>query len=190
MRTPPRASARAGFTLAEVMVTLVIVGIGLTLVLQGLNTAKLTAAQTRNLKLARDLALLTLGQVEAGLFQEEAGERLMGSYAEEGYEDFSFEVVFGDDTLTDMEDPMMDERFDTWDYRRSLAEEDESDEDEEAAEPYETVRIRVTFPLIRDYRNDLVLERWMVWERIYGVDEDELAATDSGAEGSGPGGGK
>ena len=48
MRTPPRASARAGFTLAEVMVTLVIVGIGLTLVLQGLNTAKLTAAQTRN----------------------------------------------------------------------------------------------------------------------------------------------
>ena len=195
MRTLGRAnSPRAGFTLAEVMVTLVIVGIGLTLVLQGLNTAKLTAAQTRNLKLARDLAVLTLGQVEAGLFQEEEGERMFGSYAEEGYEDFSFEVVFGDDTLTDVEQALDEGAFDTWDHRRSLEEEEETEEDEEAVEPYETVRIRVTFPAIRDYKNDLVLERWMDWERVYGVDEEEMDAQLGGSggkdAGSSTGGGK
>ncbi len=194
---PAGKGPRAGFTLAEVMVTLVIVGIGLTLVLQGLNTAKLTAAQTRNLKLARDLAILTLGQVEAGLFQEEEGERMFGSYAAEGYEDFSFEVVFGDDTLTDVEAPLGEGGFDTWDYRRSIEDEEEDyEEDEEAVEPYETVRIRVTFPPIRDYKNDLVLERWMGWERVYGVDEDELAASAAGAGADSrggsvaPGGGK
>ena len=53
--------ARAGFTLAEVAVTLVIVAIGPTLVLQGLNTSKMSAAQTHNRKVARELALLTLG---------------------------------------------------------------------------------------------------------------------------------
>ena len=40
-------SGRGGFTLAEVAVTIVIVAIGMLLVLQGLNTAKMSAAQTK-----------------------------------------------------------------------------------------------------------------------------------------------
>ena len=86
MRIPIRTHDRAaGFTLAEVAVTLVIVAITLTLVLQALTNAKLTAANTRNIKLARDLGLLTLGQVEAGLLQDEIRDFYSGSYAEEGY---------------------------------------------------------------------------------------------------------
>ena len=46
--TPGRSSS--GFTLAEVAVTIVIVGIGMLLVLEGLNVSKMTAAQTRNMK--------------------------------------------------------------------------------------------------------------------------------------------
>ena len=40
----PRANRNSGFTLAEVAVTLVIVGVGLLFVLQGLSTSKFTAA--------------------------------------------------------------------------------------------------------------------------------------------------
>ena len=39
----PRRGPRGGFTLAEVAVTIVIVGIGMLMVLQSLNSAKLTA---------------------------------------------------------------------------------------------------------------------------------------------------
>ena len=63
--------ARAGFTLAEVAVTLVIVAIGLLFVLQGLSTSKFTAAQTHNRKLARELALVTLGEIQAGLYRDD-----------------------------------------------------------------------------------------------------------------------
>ena len=66
---PSQASRdRSGFTLAEIAVTIVIVGIGLVLVLQGLNHSKMTAAHTRNMKLARELGHLTMGQVEAGIY--------------------------------------------------------------------------------------------------------------------------
>ena len=101
MRTCRLASARRGFTLAEVAVTIVIVGIGMLLVLQGLNTAKMAAAQTRNLKLSRELALITLGQIASGQFQDEIQKGLQGSYAEEGYPDFAYDVVVGDDTFSD-----------------------------------------------------------------------------------------
>ena len=52
-----RCAARAGFTLAEVAVTLLIVGLILVLMLEGLNGAKITAAHTRNLRLAQDLGI-------------------------------------------------------------------------------------------------------------------------------------
>jgi len=112
----PARAARAGFTLAEVMVTIVIVGVALVLVLQGLNATKFEAAHTRNLKFARELGLLTLGQIEAGPFQEDSDrERLLGTYAEQGHEYFAYEVVFGDDGfLTEDElyryDPRPDQR--------------------------------------------------------------------------------
>ena len=171
----PRRRKR-GFTLVEVAVTIVILGIGLTMVMQGLNTAKLRAAQTRNFKLARDLALLTLGELESGLYREDLQDRFSGSYAEEGYPDFVFEVAMGDEQLRDTP------RRDTsgppglWGERRAEWEDrqygDDADE-EEIAEPFEKIRIRVTFPALAEFSNELVLERWMPWEQVHGPPEDD-----------------
>jgi prepilin-type N-terminal cleavage/methylation domain-containing protein len=174
---------RAGFTLAEVAVTIVIVGIGLVLVLQGLNTAKITAAQTRNLKLARELGLFTLGQIESGLPRDEIESGMQGSYAEEGYPDFTWEVALGEDALPDRggQAAATDKPFDSWaprdettSSRSSSSQSDaakKSDEEEDSEEPYEKVKLRVTFPKIREFQNELVLERWMPWKQVYGEAE-------------------
>ena len=187
---PLHRRARSGFTLAEVAVTIVIVGIGLLLVLQGLNTAKLLSVQTRNYKLAHELALLTLGQVESGLYQEDIEDGLVGTYAEEGYPDFAFEVVVGDEAFREQRD---DRSFDSWAPRES----DEDDEDEEdAEEPFEKVRVRVVFPKVQEVKNELVLERWIPWTQVYGESETaEEGPSDSGASppsaaASGPGSGR
>ena len=184
-----------GFTLAEVAVTIVIVGIGMLLVLQGLNGAKMTAAQTRNTKLARDLALMTLGQVASGQFQEDIENGLSGTYAEEGYAQFSYEVIVGDQSF-DSDSTRQDGSFDTWQHQRQLAEErqaerereaDEKEDPQEREEPFEKVKIRVTFtPKIRvgdqELNNELVLEQWMPWKQVYGQKEEEPAAPPADAE--------
>jgi prepilin-type N-terminal cleavage/methylation domain-containing protein len=161
--------SRAGFTLAEVAVTIVIVGIGLVMVLQGLNTAKISAANTRNTKLARELALLTLGQVESGLFQDDIENGLNGTYAEEGYPEFSYEVAVGDTSFVE-KDP--NGGFDNWAPKDT---DTKKKDDDTAEEPYEKVKIRITFPKINVFTNELVLERWMPWNQVYG----ESATTDS-----------
>jgi prepilin-type N-terminal cleavage/methylation domain-containing protein len=163
---------RAGFTLAEVAVTIVIVGVGLVLVLQSLNSAKLTTAQTRNLKLAKELAVFTLGQIESGKYWEEADRgRFEGSYADQGYADFSFEVVLGEETFREeyADDPS--QAFDNWRYDEDY---DEKDEDEEQAEEaYEQVQIKITFPAIKKADNTLILERWIAWDQVYEPAEAE-----------------
>ena len=169
---PSQASRdRSGFTLAEIAVTIVIVGIGLVLVLQGLNHSKMTAAHTRNMKLARELGLLTMGQVEAGIYRDDIADGLRGDYSQEGWPDFSYEVAVGDQTF----DAQPDEA--------------DAEEDEEAVEPYEKVRIRVTFPKLGEAKNDLVLERWVAWEQVHGASEGEATDVDGasadGAEGQG-----
>jgi prepilin-type N-terminal cleavage/methylation domain-containing protein len=177
-----RSAARGGFTLAEVAVTIVIVGIGLVLALQGLNTAKLTAAHTRNLKLARELGLLTLGQIAGGMFQEDIDEGLVGTYADEGYPDFSFEVALGDEGFAPEEtDPR---RFDNWQAIREQKEEDADEDEEEQEQPFERVKIKIVFPAMRELPGELVLEQWIPWTQVYGEDED-AAPADQAAEGGG-----
>lgn len=188
-----RRHARAGFTLAEVAVTIVIVGIALVLVLQGLNTSKVTAAHTRNQKLARDLGLFTLGQIESGLLRDDIDSGMVGTYAEEGYPDFNWEIAVGDDTLR--EQPQ-DGKFDSW-APTAAEEEAKKDEEEDAEEPYEKVRVRVTFPKIREFTNELTLERWIPWAQVYGEAEGENASKNAkaskgatgGAAGTGAGAG-
>lgn len=165
---------RSGFTLAEVAVTLVIVGFGLVVLLQGLNTAKMTAAYTRNSKLASELARLTLGRVAAGLFRDELGSDayLEGTYADEGYPEFAWELLLGDETFGDPEDDR--DRFDSFDWD---AEEEGQDEEEEVEEPYDKVKVRVSFPAMRELADGgtgatLILEEWIPWKQIYG-EEDE-----------------
>lgn len=181
-----RRSARAGFTLAEVAVTLLIVSMGCVFVLQGLTTAKMDAAETHYRKIARELALLTLGQVESGLFWEELdgdGDRLTGTYAEEGYEDFDYELAFGDEEFLEDEESRSryDQRggyHDSWQYDREREERardrrNEDDDEERVEEPFEKVRIRVGYPHLTERVSTLVLERWMPWEQVYGNENGE-----------------
>lgn len=174
-RANRRAAPRGvrGFTLAEVAVTIVIIGVGLVLVLQGLNTAKIMAAQTRNQKLARELALFTLGQVEAGLYQDDIRTGLVGNYSDLGYTAFNYEVKVGDETFRD-QDP--NAPYDSWRPTERELEQKKKDEEDEVAQPYEKVKVRVTFPKYAEYPNELVLERWIAWEQVYGT-EDESSTT-------------
>lgn len=180
----------SGFTLAEVAVTIVVVGFALVLVLEGMNKAKMFAAHTHNAKIAAELASLTLAEIESGLYWDEIDQMgLDGTYAEEGYETYYWEVIVGDETFPDLQDadPLLE--HDTWAYQREreLDQRDEDDEDEEEIEePYEKVRIRVTFPQFTDQKAEIILERWIPWEQVYGVDEEDeeaAAATPNGGGG-------
>ena len=193
-------ASRAGFTLAEVAVTLLIVAIGLVLVLQGLTSAKLSAAETHHRKVARELALLTRGQVEAGLFWEElgdgkgkgSGDVMTGTYAEEGYEQFHYELVLGEEEFTSTERDGEDGRegyHDSWEAEREREEraeeragKDDDEEEEEVAEPFEKVRIKVGYPQLTERESSLVIERWMPWEQVYGSEEEDEGATEGGAD--------
>jgi len=191
-RTITNPTRRRGFTLAEVAVTIAIVGMALAWMLQTLSTAKVTAAYSRNLKLSRELSLYTLGQIESGLFNEDLdNERLEGSYADEGYPDFYFEAVIGDQSLRpDMNDQRA---FDNWRYeqeqrRRNATSEDE---DEEAEQPYEKVQLRVTFPKIGDLSNEFVIERWLPWNQLHPEETtEEDGATGGGGSGASSGAGR
>lgn len=179
---------RAGFTLAEVVVTIAVVAIALTLAFQSLNVSKLTAAHTRNSKLARELALYTLGQIEAGLLWEEIETGRTGVY--EDYPFYSYELALGDETFIEV-DP--DEGpFDSWAYReeqRRLADDYDEEAEEEEAQPYEEVRVKVTYPEIRDFPHEVILERWIPWVQVYG-EEDEIDGDESlpGGDGNASGG--
>lgn len=181
------SKARSGFTLAEVAVTIVIVGISLVLVLQGLNTSKVTAAHTRNQKLSRDLGLFTLGQIESGLLRDDLETGMAGSYAEEGYPDFNWEIAVGDDALRET-DPTG--KFDSW-TPTAAEEEEKADEEEDAEEPFEKIRVRVTSPPIREFTNEVTLERWIPWKQVYGEAEGDNASRNARAskgDGAGAGG--
>ncbi|MCB9916387.1 MAG: type II secretion system protein [Planctomycetes bacterium] len=182
----PLPRRRGGFTLVEIAVTLLIISIGLTLCVESLFTAKHQAAHTRNLKLARELGTMTLGQIESGMYQEELQSGWSGSYAQEGYPDFYFDVLLGDDMFEEQEVDVYDDSgfHDTFADRRERQEEArrEADEDEEEVEePFERVKLRVTFPKTKQFKNQLVLESWMPWEQVYGPDEDESGSTPSGS---------
>jgi prepilin-type N-terminal cleavage/methylation domain-containing protein len=176
-----RVTARAplgpgrGFTLAEVAVTIVIVGVALVYVLQSLSASKFTAANTRNLKLAKELATYTLGQIECGRYWEETGAgRFEGSYADEGYPDFRFEVVLGQESFRDEYRDTSDDRFDNWRYNEDYSQSE--DEEEEVEQPYEQVQIRVSFPTIKSEEYTLTLEKWIAWNQVYEPEEAEPGA--------------
>jgi len=177
-----KRNSKSGFTLAEVMLTIAIVGIGLTLVVQGLSVSKVSALQTYNIKAARDLGLLTMGRIRAGLYQDELDSRLTGSYGEEGFEYFTFEVLLGDEQFEESEGNEDSPFHDSYQAREEREEEadresDSNDEDEdELEEDYEKVHVKVSFPPVPDYKNYVVLEEWIPWKQVYGSDEDEEEA--------------
>ena len=195
MKLPVRPPLRAaGFTLAEVAVTLLIVGMCLMYVLQGINTAKMTSLDTHQKKVAREMATLTLGRLEAGMFWEDlelGDDMLEGNYAEEGYEDYSFELLLGEDrefsVRLDSDKGVWDEPpvSDTTAYReyqeRQRAMDEGTDEaEDEAVQPYEDVRIRVYLDTDAEYRVLITLERRLPWTLVYG-EEDAATAEEGGA---------
>ena len=108
-----------------------------------LNRSSLTSAHVRNLKLARELGLFTLGQIESGYYWEQlhGGDTQIppGNYSEQGYPEFFFEVALGDEQFeTDEYDEEDDYRYDPW-----ASNNDDDDDEEEAEQPYQTVRVRV-----------------------------------------------
>ena len=65
MRAPIRRTRAGGFTLAEAAITIAIVAIVITMVLQGLEGAKQSAAHTRYRKTAYELGTGLLGDVHS-----------------------------------------------------------------------------------------------------------------------------
>jgi prepilin-type N-terminal cleavage/methylation domain-containing protein len=164
-----RRAGRAGFTLAEVAVTIAVVGLAMVYMLQALSTAKMTAAHTRNLKLSKELALLTLGRIESGLYEEELDDEIIeGNYSEEGYPDFSFQAVIGDENLPERIDDGA--FFDNWQWEDD---QQEDEDDEELEQPYEKIQIRVISPQIQELKNELVIERWVAWEQLHPPEDDD-----------------
>ena len=194
MTSPTRSK---GFTLAEVAVTIALIGLALAWMLQVLNASKLNAAYSRNLKLSRELALLTLGQIESGQFADDIDdERIEGTYAEEGYPDFSFEVVLGDENFRP--DPTDQRAFDSWQYERERREREtraeessSSGEEDEEDKAYEKIQVKVTFPKIQEMRNEYTLERWLPWRQLHPEDAaeaEEAAAAETGGDANTSGG--
>jgi hypothetical protein len=160
-----------------VAVTIAVVGIALTLLIEGLNGSKIRAAHTRNSRLARDLGLYTLGQVASrtGEFSDELDDRMNGTYAELDLPDWEWEVLLGEEQFDDAEESA-DGRFDSW---RDRDEEEDEEEDEDAEQPYEKVRVRVRFPRLLELTNHMDLERWLPWDTVHADLEDAGREEDS-----------
>ncbi|MEZ5979550.1 MAG: hypothetical protein R3F34_15230 [Planctomycetota bacterium] len=172
-------------------VTIVIVGVALVLLMQGLGGSKAKAYFTRNYKIANQLARQTMGEVASGLYRDDAEFGVEGTYAEFGYPEFTFEIFFGSDDFPTDTDSSRDEGFDSWAHQREQEERrrereeeqnsstyraGETDEDE-IREPYEQVMVRVRFPVVGDYDDIYVLHEWIAWDQVYGPEEEEESST-------------
>ncbi|MFT7676510.1 MAG: hypothetical protein ACI8QC_000481 [Planctomycetota bacterium] len=181
-RRCPQRSTAAGFTLAEAAITIAIVGLTLAYTMQALQSAQITAAHSRNVKVARELGMLTLSEIATGRWWDDIDTERGGTYAEQEYHDFYYELAVGDESFPD--DDSHDDYYDgikhdNWRYREEQANNDiDFDEDEEAAQAFEKIQVQVTFPQLSDLlENKITLERWIPWEQVYGVDEDLEAGT-------------
>lgn len=201
MRLPAsrKTGDSTGFTLAEAAVTIAIVGIVLLAVMQGLQGAKMASLNVKNQKTAYELGTGLLGEIRVGLYREELESGMTGDFAEQEEPDFRWEVTLGDDVFTDADDGSEERPFDNLQDRREREEDRENssdsrftdEEDEEAAEPFEKVKIRVTYPLVEEYPTELLLEAWIPWVEVYGPEEEEELAGQSvgGPPGQNNGGG-
>ena len=159
MRRPPTSSRASGFTLAEAAITIAIVGIGLAFSVQALNGAAQTAAHTQRMKIARELGVEMLGEIAAGLWWDDLETTRYGTFATKDRPNYTWELALGDEQLeaarTDQPDQWEGQRFDNWQYRREqealnsgYSSAEDMDEEEEAVEEYEQLRLRVSFPFL------------------------------------------
>ena len=194
-------ASQAGFTLVEAAITIALVGLVLSTTLQILQGSKLSAAHTRDVKIARTLALTTLGEISAGRMWDDLTEEgsLAGSYAEVDYPGFYWELVIGENAFMDTDgygDDDPDAQFDNWAYRREVEYNQqydssygsEEEEEEEETEPFQKVRIKVTLPKYGELNNEITLEQWIPWAQVYETDLDEEAESTANTTGANMGG--
>ena len=133
----------------------------------------------------------------SGLFQEEIQNGVHGTYAQEGFLDFTFDVAVGDVALpvTAGSRGGNDNTFDSWarpvDSRTDTTQDkDKSAKDpkEVTDQPYEKVKIKVTFPTLRiekeEQKHELVLEQWIPWKQVYGSNELDSGDAQKGGAGT------
>lgn len=189
----PRGSTSGGFTLVEAAITLAIVALVLVTILQGMEGAKLTAFHTRQKKIAYELGVGLLGEVSVGLWREDLESGMTGDFAEQDEENFFWELALGEDVFDEQQSDDQDRPFDNFAARRdweednrSETEENELEDGEEPVEPFEKVRVRITFAKVRNFPNEMILESWVPWEDIYGPsEEDEDFGSETGEAGPG-----
>ncbi|MEM8712451.1 MAG: prepilin-type N-terminal cleavage/methylation domain-containing protein, partial [Planctomycetota bacterium] len=178
----PKSSA--GFTLVEAAVTLAIVAIVLVTILKGMEGSKLTAFHTKQKKVAYELGMGLIGEFSVGLWREEIEPGLTGSFAEQDEPDFFWELALGEEVFEETNDDT-ERPFDNfaarrdWEERNRSETEEEEMEDGEIEEPFEKIRVRVTFPQLKDFTNELILEAWVPWEEVYGPSEEEASEADA-----------
>jgi len=185
MKPSLRNRARGGFTLAEVAVTLLIMGLCMLYVLQGLNESRHTAMYTYRTKMAREMATLLLSKVEAGAYWEdlESDNMLSGACVEEDelYEDYFWEMTFGDEaefsTVLEGDRKKWDrDDHTTLSYRDMQERERDHDEGEDellTEEPFEDVRVRITLETELENKVLITLEKKIPWDLVYGTNEEE-----------------
>jgi len=199
-------ASRGGFTIAEAAVTIAIVALVLTTILQSLEGAKISALHTMLQKTARALGLELLGEIEAGRWQDEIDSGASGSFANRDESEFTWELALGDDAFPDRPERSYDDQYRPFDNFRAREEwrgqnsgtsgnYGEKDDEEEEAQPFEKVKLRIRFPQVRELSNEIIFERWVRWAQVYGEEEeDEVVPTaadpnaGSGAPGSGASG--
>ena len=192
----PHPNKRAGFTLAEAAITIALVGLTITYTLQALSSAQTTAAHTHELKLAREMALRTLGEIATGRYQAEMNDVIQGSYPEDEAPYMRYQIAFGEATLPRHGDPRDEydrNTVDNWENRRRWEDDQSDGEEDTTEEDYEVVKIRVIFPKHSEELDDFIeFEAWIPWDQVYGAEEEnEEGAADgeSGENGSSGDGG-
>jgi hypothetical protein len=172
MASPLRNKTNGAFTLLEIMVVVLIVGGTLLASLQGLMNSMAQTGHTRDVKIARELSLFKLGQLKAGLYQEDIEDHMDGDFSEQDYPDFTWEVVLGDEAFDDPEEAV-EGNFNNWDTEEDREREEDEDEDEEAEKPFQEVRVKVRFPGPRESKNEITMEQWVTWSFLYGEQDDD-----------------
>ena len=170
------ADRRGGFTLMEIMVTLAVVAIAMTLVLQNREQAMMNSYQARWANLARSLARELLSELE---FHEL--DQLNGRW--DKYDLIEYEIeVDEEDLLTGEEEDDEDEYEGTsFDTRGDNAPADlvdpNAEEEEEDNYPVRRVKLTVYYPDVRNMADDDPKPLSLVIETIFRAlpeDEDDI----------------
>ena len=138
----------------------------------------MTAAHTRNLKLSRELALLTLGRIESGLYQEEHRRRdHRGQLRRGGLP--GLHLRGRDRRREPARARSTTARSSTTGQSREDEQAEDEDEEERRAALREGPDPRHRSPRSSELKNELVLEHWIPWDQVYGdrrADDDDGGA--------------